>query len=1017
MACRPDLDQRFAHFCRTGEPAALGEVFDGTARELLHVAVWLAGNRVDAEDLLQRTFLCAIETRARFGAGAAVVPWLMGILAIEARHLRRERDRRLAAAPPPPAHDPAAAVAAQELDAAVHAIGEELGAPYREVLRLHLQEGMNAKEIAARLQRPGGTVRTQLVRALELLRKKLPSGFVAGFVPLVLPEELVLATVRSAVMRTAELTVPVAAAAATTWTLTGSLTMGKKFAALAAVVLLLVAGAAVLTRQGDVDRPGSATPVAARSEVDARVRDEGAPTRVMPRTEVATPSVAPASPGSTTGALLVQVFWQKDETPAAAVGVAVWPLLGSAARQELLCVSDAAGQCRFEALPPGDYTVESASGITRTASIAAGATIELRLPADHWATARGVVIDEFERPVAGADIWLSEELNWFRGYVVAQSDAAGRFSVPTGNHEYIGARKAGYIASYWRGFHARSGDPPQVRRDFEFTLQLRGAAGAVRGRVVDAERRPVAGARVFVGPQSATQAPGMRGLNDEYEPRGVTLVTDDDGGFRSQDVPPGPTELLAWACGHGPARGGVLVQVGAEAVAELQLPAAASLQGVVRDGAGAPVADAALQIGGVRDFLGASTRSGADGSYRFADLGAGEVRVEVTKTGSPSPDLGGGAGAELKVEGSVVLAAGATTTWDPVLLGTRIVRGVVLDPSGQPMTRVYVGLEPWMGGAGGGRADCQVDAAGRFAFTDVARDGTQILNVRDGRADLRKVAVPPGQDEVVVRLTAEDLPTASLRLRPVDAAGNACPGEVMLQRLGENFSLGMQRDPATGVVSAGAMRPGSYELYVVTDQMVLPLPPQRLHEHEAKDLGDVVVPTPTRLHLFVRTAADAPARSGWISLVDAGGQSCVINPPELRDGELEVTAPPGTWTLIVNGAAATVATAVVLRPGSTTECRVTMPVCREVPLLIVPDAAVFAFGMMRVLVHGADGALRYCGNVITRRDGSLGSTFHLAPGEYSLTVIGGGDSRGSASFAVPAAGAVGPLQVALRAGR
>ena len=59
-----DTDQLFARFCRHGDAAALGAVFDATATELLRIACHLAGNRADAEDLVQRTFLAAIESRA-----------------------------------------------------------------------------------------------------------------------------------------------------------------------------------------------------------------------------------------------------------------------------------------------------------------------------------------------------------------------------------------------------------------------------------------------------------------------------------------------------------------------------------------------------------------------------------------------------------------------------------------------------------------------------------------------------------------------------------------------------------------------------------------------------------------------------------------------------------------------------------------------------------------------------------------------------------------------------------------
>ena len=60
------------------------------------VALWLAGNRSDAEDLLQRTFLKAIETRHKFRHGEPVLPWLMGLLGHEGRALTPLRPSGLA---------------------------------------------------------------------------------------------------------------------------------------------------------------------------------------------------------------------------------------------------------------------------------------------------------------------------------------------------------------------------------------------------------------------------------------------------------------------------------------------------------------------------------------------------------------------------------------------------------------------------------------------------------------------------------------------------------------------------------------------------------------------------------------------------------------------------------------------------------------------------------------------------------------------------------------------------------
>src|SRR5690349_9293176 len=93
LRCDP-VDRAFHRYCRSGDPHALGEVFDRTAPEILRVALWLCGNRADAEDLLQRTFLSAIEGRQRFDASQRVLPWLCGIAVNHARSLQRERQRR-----------------------------------------------------------------------------------------------------------------------------------------------------------------------------------------------------------------------------------------------------------------------------------------------------------------------------------------------------------------------------------------------------------------------------------------------------------------------------------------------------------------------------------------------------------------------------------------------------------------------------------------------------------------------------------------------------------------------------------------------------------------------------------------------------------------------------------------------------------------------------------------------------------------------------------------------------------
>ena len=93
MALRP-LDAAFAQFQGTGDPEALAEVFDATAAELLRVASHLVVDPHAAEDLVQSTFLAAIESASRYNPRQPVMPWLVGILTNQARQHRQAVSRR-----------------------------------------------------------------------------------------------------------------------------------------------------------------------------------------------------------------------------------------------------------------------------------------------------------------------------------------------------------------------------------------------------------------------------------------------------------------------------------------------------------------------------------------------------------------------------------------------------------------------------------------------------------------------------------------------------------------------------------------------------------------------------------------------------------------------------------------------------------------------------------------------------------------------------------------------------------
>ena len=175
-------DRAFRKFQASGDSKALAYVFDATALELQRLARFLAGPEASAEDLLQATYLTAIEARQRFDATQRVLPWLIGILVNHAREARRRSQRvidpqRVRAEV---ALDPSDEASALELSNTLEQAISRLPEAQRSVLRLYLQHGLEPAEIARSLERPPGTVRAQLSRGLKQLRHLLPESVVAS---------------------------------------------------------------------------------------------------------------------------------------------------------------------------------------------------------------------------------------------------------------------------------------------------------------------------------------------------------------------------------------------------------------------------------------------------------------------------------------------------------------------------------------------------------------------------------------------------------------------------------------------------------------------------------------------------------------------------------------------------------------------------------------------------------------------------------------------------------------------
>ncbi|MEM7201206.1 MAG: sigma-70 family RNA polymerase sigma factor [Planctomycetota bacterium] len=273
-------DEDFERFCRGRDMAALGRVFDATAPALYHVALHLRPSSWVAEDLVQTTFVTAIESAGRFERGRRVFPWLLGILSNHAREIyRTERPASLGADPAATA-TPFDAVRGQEVREHLPAAIEGLTEPYRTVVRQFLQDGLEPREIAHELRRPPSTVRGQLKRGLALLRRGLPAGLAPSAALLRLPERG-LSDVRQNVLAHARASLAGTGAAS-------AVPLGLMVALLVVMVVPIavlgprstatdpgvetaipVAGAAAEASRGD----GDASPAPARTEAEGAAAD------------------------------------------------------------------------------------------------------------------------------------------------------------------------------------------------------------------------------------------------------------------------------------------------------------------------------------------------------------------------------------------------------------------------------------------------------------------------------------------------------------------------------------------------------------------------------------------------------------------------------------------------------------------------------------------------------------------------------------------------------------------------
>ena len=898
-------DRLLARFQRTGDARALGKLFDHTAPELLRIAAWLCGNRTDAEDLLQRTFLTVLTKQGSFDPTRRAMPWLCGILGNHCKKLHEQRRVRAAAALAPmsaaPANvDPLRDAADAEFAAAVARVRRELGSPYAEVLDLHLAEGLDAKRIAERLGRPAGTVRTQIVRGLELLRRHLPRGFVAGLVLSASVQAASLASVRAAVMAQVA-TTTVAVTAAMTF---GGMVMTKKLVWLVPTLLLMLGGGAFWWQQGNATAlPALPEPIAAALPNAAHQNGPVAELALTApsRRAAATPLDAIA-PEPSFATLVVRITWAENRTPAARVGVRVLPQ-PSSTTSEREGVSDATGSAVVHRIRPGPCWLVTTFTELHRLDLAANTVTTVDLKARHDGFVEGRVVDAAGRAIADARLWLSDGGNPFLGFEVAHSDPAGTFRVPFHVGCHLGARKSGYAPSRLRMLNARNAP-------IELVLPRDG--GSVRGRVVDPNGHPIADAQLRIGWPGGWVVPGTTIEEPAVTPTPASLATDASGAFLCEGIEPGSVRVFAWAAGRAPVLERVLVEPGRTSEVTFTLPAGAVVTGVVRDSGGKPVANASIhQVAGndamavgFHEFGRSRTQSDGEGRYRLEDLPGGTVVLTASRD-------------DANVTATIDLRPDAVSTWDPTLRVVPQLAGRITGPNNEPLAGLRIGAVK-SGVPMASRVEV-TDAEGRFTLRGFETRRNDLLIANDVMTLARRNGVVVGNEPLLVRLTADELPTASVRVRILDGDRKPLDASVLFMSIahGTGFQCKLSDD---GVTRSGFVAAGAYTIKVSAPGYgSVPLAPVQLRAGEECALADVVLEPAGQVE--IRLAGETPRVAQLRLLRDDGETAAWLS----FDGDVaKREVPPGSYRALAQIGNGCASMPILVRSKQTTTATLTI---------------------------------------------------------------------------------------------
>ena len=534
----------------------------------------------------------------------------------------------------------------------------------------------------------------------------------------------------------------------------------------------------------------------------------------------------------------------------------------------------------------------------------------------------GFVVDDLGRPIAGAEVAAERKRQLAPG-MTFQGATPGESVRSDHNGMFVlgGIDADSVVVQATHEAHAPAGTEAS-KGSTNVVLEMK-RLGAIEGRVVDGEGKPMAGSEIAV-------EGGLRGRGAMvlFRPRPVAR-TGDDGTFRLEGVEPGEVQLVATGDAHRPsAPHSVRVPPGDTVRGvRLSVETGAVLEVHVVDGSGAPVARADVRVtevpaerpqdgaraprmvtrslrasgGGHGGAPGIPVRVGDSevlgqgrtddqGRARIAGLPAKAVQVRATHADLAPP-----------VPLTLTLPASGTVPAELVMRRGGFVELTIVDVLGAPLSGVQWRVQPLPVGAGEDqRKDGETDDAGTArvgplmpgAYTAVARAVSPPMTMGGMQITLAGGSGPELEDSRV-RFEIGEGETAKVKLvRPVlttlrgtvrDARGVVGDARVEMRP-----SSRVDGPPSLGAYSASSDRdgrfeieglpPGDYQLrYGRQDAMVLAEEPLEVRAAETEIVRHLMLTGGVLQLMVVADASGKPVADAKVTLERQGGPGGTVS--------------------------------------------------------------------------------------------------------------------------------------------